>query len=371
MKDEIAEEHMANIELKDIWKSYKEVQALQGLELSTNEGELFCLLGPSGAGKTTTLRMIAGVEEPDKGDILLDGESIVNLMPRERDIALAFESYALYPQMTVYENLLFPMQAPVRKNDMTDAEKKERIEWVANLLNISELLQRLPKELSGGQRQRVGLGRVLVRKPKVYLLDEPISHLDAKLRHRMRIELKKIQKELGVTTIYSTPDQLEALSMADKIAVINHGRIEQLGTAEDVYNNPENVFVARFVGDPPMNILESAIEANKFVVDCDVNFQFPVPSDAPDGINGKVLVGIRPKDVTLSQGESDKAHTKGRIIDVDTLGQTTVVTAEVGCLHVKVKTSTAEAPERDSLVSLTLDSTRLHYFDPETEVRIS
>ena len=362
---------MANIELKDIWKSFKDVKALQGLELSTHEGELFCLLGPSGAGKTTTLRIIAGVEEPDKGDVLLDGESIVNLMPRERDIALAFESYALYPQMTVFENLLFPLQAPVRKESMTDDEKKQRIAWVADLLNISELLQRLPKELSGGQKQRVGLGRVLVRKPKVYLLDEPISHLDAKLRHRMRIELKKIQKELGITTIYSTPDQLEALSMADKIAVINDGKIEQLGTSDEVYGSPTNVFVAKFVGDPPMNILEAAIESGNFVVDCDVNFQFPVPADAPNKLNGDVLVGIRPKDITISQSDLDAVYTKGRVTDVDTLGQTSVVDVAVGCLNVKVKTATADAPDRDSLVNLSLDLTRLHYFDVKTKTRIN
>jgi multiple sugar transport system ATP-binding protein len=363
---------MANIALLDIWKKYKDVQALQGLELSTHEGELFCLLGPSGAGKTTTLRIIAGVEEPDQGDILLDGKSIIDLMPRERDIALAFESYALYPQLTVFENLLFPLQAPIRKDDITDEEKKKRIQWVADLLNISELLQRFPKELSGGQRQRVGLGRVLVRKPKVYLLDEPISHLDAKLRHRMRVELKKIQKDLGITTIYSTPDQLEALSMADKIAVINHGKVEQLGLAEDVYNQPDNVFVAQFVGDPPMNIVETRLDSNKFVVDCDVNFQFPVPKDVPAGLPAdKVLVGIRPKEVTIIPGEdADKAHTKGRVREVDTLGQTSVISVTVGCLEVKVKMATVDAPSRDDLVSLSFDLKKLHYFDAETKVRI-
>jgi multiple sugar transport system ATP-binding protein len=307
---------------------------------------------------------------------LLDGESIVDLMPRERDIALAFESYALYPQLTVYENLLFPLQAPVRKNALSDKEKKQRVEWVADLLNISELLKRLPKELSGGQRQRVGLGRVLVRKPRAYLLDEPISHLDAKLRHRMRVELKKIQKEMGVTTIYSTPDQLEALSMADKIAVINHGKIEQLGTAEEVYERPDNVFVARFVGDPPMNIVETTLESNNFVVDCDVNFQFPIPADAPGGLaskggNGKVLVGIRPKDITITPDEGkDEMHTKGRVKDVDTLGQTSVVSVMVGCLEIKVKTATVDAPDRDRLVDLSLDLNRLHYFNGETKARI-
>jgi multiple sugar transport system ATP-binding protein len=367
---------MASITLLDIWKKYKDVQALQGMELKTDEGELFCLLGPSGAGKTTTLRIISGVEQPDQGDILLNGESIMDHMPQERDIALAFESYALYPQMTVFENLRFPLQAPIRKSKTTDEEKNKRIEWVADLLNISELLQRFPKELSGGQRQRVGLGRVLVRKPQVYLLDEPISHLDAKLRHRMRVELKKIQKELGITTIYSTPDQLEALSMADTIAVINNGKVEQIGSPEEVYNNPDNVFVAQFVGDPAMNIVESSLDSKNIVVDCDVNFQFAAPDNAPgdlfaDAHKGKVLVGIRPKDIQLINGDSaDAGHTRGRVRDVDTLGQTSIVSVTVGCIEIKVKTATANAPDRDSLVSLNLDLTKLYYFDAATKVTI-
>jgi multiple sugar transport system ATP-binding protein len=367
---------MANIALLDVWKKYRDVQALKGLEFQTDEGELFCLLGPSGAGKTTTLRIIAGVEQPDQGDVVLDGQSIVGLMPRERDIALAFESYALYPQLTVRENLQFPLEVPFRKKAIPEQERKRRITWVAELLNISELLDRYPRELSGGQRQRVGLGRVLVRKPRVYLLDEPISHLDAKLRHRMRAELKKIQKELGVTTIYSTPDQLEALSMADKIAVINHGAIEQLGSTEEVYNTPDNVFVAQFVGDPPMNVFESSLEGNRLVVDCDVNFQFDVPANAPDGIradhnDGKLLVGIRPKDIRLVPGEeTNGAHTRGRVQGIDTLGQTSIVAAMVGCLEVKIKVATMDVPAVESLVNLELDLGELHYFDAKTKRRI-
>jgi multiple sugar transport system ATP-binding protein len=368
---------MASIALRDVWKSYRDVHALQGLDFETGEGELFCLLGPSGAGKTTTLRAIAGVEKPDKGDILLDGQSIVGLLPRERDIALAFENYALYPQLTVYENLQFPLQVPFRKKTISDQEQRQRIEWVADLLNISELLERFPRELSGGQRQLVGLGRVLVRKPRTYLLDEPIAHLDAKLRHRMRAELKKIQRELGITTIYSTPDQLEALSMADKIAVINQGKIEQLGSTEEVYNQPDNVFVARFVGDPPMNIVETALGPDGFVVDGDVKFQFDVPDQAPESIyheehNGKILVGIRPKDIKLLPGEAgDKAHTQGKVHGLDTLGQTCIVSLMVGKREVKAKMATADAPEIDDVVSLTLDLTELHYFDAGTERRIT
>lgn len=362
---------MASVLLQDVWKKYGSVQALQGVDFEMGDGEMFCLLGPSGAGKTTTIRIISGVEKPDRGDILVEGESIVGLMPRDRDVAVAFESYALYPQLTVFDNLAFPLRAPIRRARYSKADVEKRVKEVADLLNIGELLHRLPRELSGGQRQRVGLGRALVRKPKVYLLDEPIAHLDAKLRHRMRGELKKIQTELGITTLYSTPDQLEALSMADTIAVLNLGKIEQVGSPEEVYERPANVFVAQLVGDPPMNILDATLEGGMLVVDCDVNFQIPLPPDAPPSLGRRLFVGIRPKDITLVTGNVDDAHTRGRVEDLDTLGQTTVALVAVGCLEMKVKVLTSEAPARDSLVSLFLDSTKLYYFDSETRCRVA
>ncbi len=362
---------MASVVLQDVWKTYGSVKALQGVEFEMGEGEMFCLLGPSGAGKTTTIRVISGVEKLDRGDILLGGKTIVGLMPRDRDVAVAFESYALYPQLTVFDNLAFPLRAPIRKAKYSKADVEKRVKEVAELLNIGELLHRLPRELSGGQRQRVGLGRALVRKPQVYLLDEPIAHLDAKLRHRMRGELKKIQTELGITTLYSTPDQLEALSMADTIGVLNLGKIEQVGSPEEVFERPANVFVAQLVGDPPMNILDAMLEAEMLVVDCDVNFQIPLPPAAPSSVSKNLLVGIRPKDIKLVVGNVEDAHTRGRVKALDTLGQTTVVLVAVGCLEMKVKVLTSEAPARDSLVSLFLDSTKLYYFDSETRCRMA
>ena len=366
---------MSTIEVKDLWKKYKDTQALESLNFKTKEGELFCLLGPSGAGKTTTLRVIAGVENPDKGEVILDGNPITKLLPRDRDVALAFESYSLYPQMTVFENLKFPLEAPIRKKEYSKEDIKKRVEEIAELLNISELLDRLPKELSGGQRQRVGLGRVLVRKPKAYLLDEPISHLDAKLRHRMRAELKTIQAHLGITTIYSTPDQLEALTMADTIAVINHGKVEQIGTPDDLYNHPTNTFVAHFIGDPSMNVLSTSVVSGAIIVDCDVNFQLPIPKNAPSSISakankGKVLIGIRPKDISIVPENTKNIHTRGRVREVDTLGQTSIVMVEIGKLELKIKVATSEAPERNSLVNIILDIAQLHYFDPITKCRL-
>ncbi len=366
---------MSKIALQDIWKKFKTTEALTGIDFETRDGELFCLLGPSGAGKTTTLRIIAGLEKPDRGDILLDGKSIVESMPAERDVALAFESYALYPQFSVYDNLAFPLKAPIRKNELSNATIQARVNEIATLLGIQDLLQRFPRELSGGQRQRVGLGRALVRKPKLYLLDEPIAHLDAKLRHRMRGELKKIQSELGITTIYSTPDQLEAIAIADTVAVINKGKIEQVGPPGEVYKNPCNVFVAQLVGDPPMNILESTIEGGSIVVNCDVNFQIPIPADAPasllDQPNGKVLVGIRPKDITSFSSDSESIHARGRTKEVDILGQTTIVIVGVGCLDLKIKMATVDAPSRDALVGLKVDTTKLHFFNATSQERLA
>jgi len=366
---------MSKIELINITKTYGNVTALDGLGFETKEGELFCLLGSSGAGKTTTLRVISGIENPDSGDILMDGNSVIDLIPKERDVAMAFESYALYPQFTVAENLSFPLEAPARKKELNAQEKQQRVKEVAELLNISDLLDRFPRELSGGQRQRVGLGRVLVRKPKIYLLDEPIAHLDAKLRHHMRGELKNIQSELGITTIYSTPDQLEALSMADTIALINHGKIEQLGTPDELFGTPENIFVATYVGDPPMNILDTSLENGNMVVGCGVEFLFPLTENNPKAVSkfeGKnnLKVGIRPKDIKLVSETSKSKHASGRVYKLDILGQTTTVSAVVGSLELKIKVSTEEAPEQDELIHLELDLKKLHFFNPKNGQRI-
>ncbi len=366
---------MASVVLRDISKRFGEVQALQGVGFECSDGELFCLLGPSGAGKSTTIKVIAGLETPDKGEVLLDGKPITRLFPQERRVATAFESYALYPHLTVFENLAFPLKAPIRVSQYTKSGLEDRVQEVALMLGIDELLDRYPRQLSGGQRQRVALGRALVRKPKVYLLDEPIAHLDAKLRHRMRGELRKIQTELGITTIYCTPDQLEALSMADTVAVINKGKIEQIATPDEIYSLPVNTFVARFVGDPPMNILDSELEADLLVVRSDGSFHLPIPP--PDQAmlaekigRGKLKVGIRPRDIRLvSQGAED-AHTTGLVKGVDTLGQTTIVTASIGSVEVKVKVPTAQAPDRRSSVGLMLDDAKFYYFDAETELRI-
>jgi multiple sugar transport system ATP-binding protein len=242
---------MARVEIKDVSKSFGEVNAVEQVSLETAEGEFLVLLGPSGCGKTTLLRMIAGIEEPTGGDILIDGQVVTHLPPRLRNIAMVFQSYALYPHMTVYKNIAFPL----RTRGMDKAAVKEKVHWAAGMFGIGRLMNRKPRELSGGERQRVALARAMVREPSVFLLDEPLSNLDAILRASAREELRQFQKRVAVTTIYVTHDQVEAMGLGDRIVVMSKGRIRQVGTPQEIYQWPADTFVATFVGSPPMNLL--------------------------------------------------------------------------------------------------------------------
>jgi multiple sugar transport system ATP-binding protein len=242
---------MARVEVRGISKLFGEVQAVDNVDLETVEGEFLVLLGPSGCGKTTLLRMIAGIEEPTSGDILIDDRVVTNLPPRMRNIAMVFQSYALYPHMTVYRNIAFPL----RTRGVDKATIKEKVEWAAGMFGIERLLDRKPRELSGGERQRVALARAMVREPSVFLLDEPLSNLDAILRASAREELRQFQKRVGVTTIYVTHDQVEAMGLGDRIVVMRKGKIHQVGTPLEIYHWPADTFVATFVGSPPMNLL--------------------------------------------------------------------------------------------------------------------
>ena len=267
---------------------------------------VFLLLGPSGAGKSTIFNLIAGIIPVTSGEIYIGDTLVNNLEPRKRNVAIAFESYALYPNRTVYGNIKFPLEAPVRKNDYTEAEKDRIVREMASLLQIQDLLDRLPRELSGGQRQRVALGRTLVRRPNVYLLDEPIAHLDAKLRHQMRRELKKLQKTLGIPTIFSTPDQSEAVAMADRIAVLDKGKIQQIGSPEELYFSPVNQFVASTMGEPKIAFIDGTIVRKSgisFVKKGKVELKIPTviaAGLAASGIAEEVRVGIRYSDIVSS-----------------------------------------------------------------------
>ncbi|MGH7311669.1 MAG: ABC transporter ATP-binding protein [Candidatus Rokuibacteriota bacterium] len=243
---------MATVETREVRKRFGEVHAVDGVDLSTKEGEFLVLLGPSGCGKTTLLRMIAGLEQPTSGEILIGGQVVNDLPPRARRIAMVFQSYALYPHMTVYRNIAFPLKA----QGVARAEIERKVQWAAGLFDIDRLLQRKPRQLSGGERQRVALARAVVREPAVFLLDEPLSNLDAKLRASARDELQQFQRRIATTTIYVTHDQIEAMGLGDRIAVMQGGRVRQLGTPAEVYGEPADTFVAGFLGSPPMNILE-------------------------------------------------------------------------------------------------------------------
>jgi multiple sugar transport system ATP-binding protein len=244
---------MAVIEIKNLSKHFDNVKAVNGVDLAIPEGELLVILGPSGCGKTTLMRMIAGLEKPTSGVISIGGLDVTELPPRARPIAMVFQSYALYPHMTVFNNIAFPLKA---HGNISRAEIKEKVEWAASILGIDKLLERKPRQLSGGERQRVALGRALVKEPKVLLLDEPLSNLDAKLRASARDELQRFQRRLGITTIFVTHDQIEALGMGDRIVVMSQGKVMQVGTPQEVYHNSANTFVASFIGSPGMNFIK-------------------------------------------------------------------------------------------------------------------
>jgi multiple sugar transport system ATP-binding protein len=243
---------MAIVETSGLKKYFGDVHAVDGVDITIQEGEFLVLLGPSGCGKTTTMRMIAGLEKPTHGEIRIGGRVVNDLPPRARKVAMVFQSYALYPHMTVFNNIAFPLKA----TKMAKADRQEKVEWAAELFSIRHLLNRKPRQLSGGERQRVALARAIVREPDVFLLDEPLSNLDAKLRALARDELKQFQRQLGVTTIYVTHDQVEAMGMGDRVAVMADGRIRQLGTPQELYRSPSDTYVATFLGSPPMNLIE-------------------------------------------------------------------------------------------------------------------
>jgi multiple sugar transport system ATP-binding protein len=269
---------MATVHLDHVCRKFGRAEVIQDVSFKTQEGEFWFILGPSGAGKTTIMNLISGITPLTSGNIYI-GDSLVNdFKPRERNVAIAFESYALYPNRTAYGNIRFPLDAPIRTHEFTEEEKNARVHEIAALLQIDELLDRYPRELSGGQRQRVALGRTLVRRPNVFLLDEPIAHLDAKLRHQMRGELKRLQRQLGIPVICSSPDQSEAVAMADNIIVLNKGRVEQIGKPDELYFHPRNEFVALMLGEPKMSIFEVELqdrEGELWIANPDVRFKAP------------------------------------------------------------------------------------------------
>jgi multiple sugar transport system ATP-binding protein len=346
---------VAEVSLEHVTKRFSAgAAAVDDLTLHIHDGELMVLLGPSGCGKTTALRMVAGLERADAGDIRIGGRRVNDLEPKDRDVALVFQSYALYPHMTARGNMLYPLKV----RPMSRAERERRVDQAAELLRITHLLARKPRQLSGGEQQRVALGRAIVREPQVFLMDEPLSNLDAKLRVHTRAELKALQKELSTTTVFVTHDQAEAMTMADRIAVMDHGALQQVGTPDDVYDRPANLFVAQFMGSPPMNTLVVTPRDGRLVADG--GWPFPLPR----GISlqaGPLTLGVRPEDVAVSLQPTDDAQ-PATVFVSEPLGNEVIVNVHAGQALVKVRAQPSVRPSPGETVYLTADPARLHLF---------
>ncbi|MCC6614965.1 MAG: ABC transporter ATP-binding protein [Anaerolineae bacterium] len=363
---------MAEVRLDHIHKTYKGgVKAVVDLNLIINDGEFLALLGPSGCGKTSTLRMIVGLEEITSGDLFIGNRRMNDLEPSERNAALAFETYALYPPLTVHDNIAFCLRA----RQVPQAEIRRRVHEVAEMLEITDILGRKPAELGGGQKQRISLARALVREPDVFLMDEPLSHLDAALRAHMRVELKRLQARTGRTTVLVTHDQLEAVAMAERVAVMNFGVLQQVGTFDEIYNHPANEFVAGFIGEPPMNFLDcepASQNGETSLRASDGSFSVKLPGELRSKLDkqtvSKLRLGIRPIDVIASHQASGNGVVEiaGQVYTYESLGEEGQLAAHVGGSEVLVVTSPDVAFERSQPVWLQLRTHRIHLFHGDT-----
>ncbi|SMB97372.1 carbohydrate ABC transporter ATP-binding protein, CUT1 family [Thermanaeromonas toyohensis ToBE] len=360
---------MASVILRNVWKKFGQVIAVRDFNLEIKDGEFIVLVGPSGCGKTTTLRMVAGLEDITQGEIYIGDRLVNDVPPKDRDIAMVFQNYALYPHMNVYDNMAFGLK--MRK--VPKQEIKRRVEEAAKLLGIEHLLTRKPKELSGGQRQRVALGRAIVREPKVFLMDEPLSNLDAKLRVQMRAELTKLQQKLGVTTIYVTHDQVEAMTMGHRIVVMRDGIIQQIDTPLGLYERPANLFVAGFIGSPPMNFLPVMLEEEQGVLRVKgEGFSFPLAEDMGRRLKAprkEVVLGLRPEDITVEH-RLREAHPEWvyrvKVEVVEPLGAEGLVYFSLGGQQVVARLSGSSLPKVGEEVALVFNLNRAHFFDKES-----
>lgn len=348
---------MTQLELHEITKRFRYQTALERVTFEVADGEFFVLLGPTGAGKTTTLRIIAGLEKQDEGSVLFDEERMDMLGPAERDVAFVFQQYSLYPTMSVFDNLAFPLRSPLRRVPEPEIDKK--VKETADILRISHLLGRKTGHLSGGEMQRVSIGRAIVRQPRVFLMDEPLSNLDAKLRESLRIELQHIQKSQGSTTLFVTHDQVEALTMADRIAVLNDGRIVQIGSPTDIYDAPANVFVAQLVGTPRINLLESHRENG--VVQIKDSLIALEPGFGSEALPPSFLLGVRPEDVKPGHD----GQFKGEIALIEPLGVETILHIRSGNQTLLSSVTGMTAFRLGENINFDVTPDRIHYFNSE------
>jgi multiple sugar transport system ATP-binding protein len=341
-----------------IQKYFGNVKVLEGFDLDVAPGEFLVLLGASGSGKTTALRILSGLETATGGRVLIGDRDVTNILPKYRDISMVFQSYALYPHKTVAENIGFPLK--VRKVDRKEMEVA--IRDAAAQVQLDQLLERYPRELSGGQRQRVALARAIIRRPSVFLMDEPLSNLDAKLRGHMRAELKHMQQTLGITTIYVTHDQIEAMTLAHRVAILERGILQQLATPEEIYNNPTNLFVAQFIGSPPMNVIHGSLEGKHFMTN-GAKFETPVA-----GRVTKAILGVRPEDCSVAP--PSKGTLKGEIYTTELIGDHTLVTIDSGPDKLTVKAAKDFRGKQGDAIGVTLQREHLYVFDAETGQRV-
>jgi multiple sugar transport system ATP-binding protein len=364
-----------SLKIENLTRRYGTVKALDNFSLEVDSGEFMVLLGPSGCGKTTVVRCIAGLVKPTTGQIYIGDQLVNQLPPKDRDVAMVFQNYALYPHMNVYDNIAFPLK--MRK--IPKQQIKDKVRNISQLLGIENFLDRKPKELSGGQMQRVALGRALVREPKIFLMDEPLSNLDAKLRTYMRSEIKKLQKKIGITTLYITHDQIEAMSMADKVAVMNSGLVQQIGTAAEIYKEPANTFVADFVGSPSMNFLRCNISEDDYhnIIVPESNsahLQFPI-CKFPFKLSSEknIIIGIRPRDMLFLDNEDfNGIKLKGKISFNELLGDDSLVEIKIGFDN-SIKVASTDpgfdfTVGKDVTVGIPYD--KIHFFDAKTGNRL-
>ena len=354
---------MAGVNIDDVFKRYGSVQVMHGVTIDIEDGEFVVLVGPSGCGKSTLLRMLAGLEPISQGTIKI-GEKVVNdVLPKDRDIAMVFQSYALYPHKTVGQNIGFPLKMAKRPK----AEIDEKVGRAAEILDLTKYLDRYPKALSGGQRQRVAMGRAIVRDPKVFLFDEPLSNLDAKLRVSMRMEIKELHQRLKTTIVYVTHDQIEAMTMADKIVVMRDGRVEQIGAPLDLYDNPQNVFVAGFIGSPSMNFVKGRIDGangtRQFV--SNGGLVLPVPAEARVADGQEVVYGIRPEHISIGEGGVPMD-----VVVIEPTGSETQVFARSGTDLIDTVVKDRISARPGEKLGFHIDLSRVHLFDAKTERRI-
>ena len=341
---------MAYLQLRGIEKFFGEHRAIKGIDLSIQKGEFIVFVGPSGCGKSTLLRLIAGLENIDGGTLMLDGRDITDQPSSKRDLAMVFQSYALYPHMSVYENMSFALKLAKVDKQVID----EKVQNAARILNLTQYLQRTPKELSGGQRQRVAIGRAIVRAPKVFLFDEPLSNLDAALRGQTRVEIAKLHRDLGATTIYVTHDQVEAMTLADRVVVLRDGIIEQVGTPLELYDRPANQFVAQFIGTPQMNVVPLP------------QLPSPVQQQAPEGAMGGAI-GLRPENITVRN--TGATPVPGQVDLVEALGaETLIYVSTPGGAQFVARQNDRTGLRAGDAVSLDIDASQAHWFDPQGRV---